>query len=59
MSAGYTHCPCHDCFDVTVSSDTSKPELCSDCEESDCDSGGETECNRSPDYDEMSEATQN
>ncbi len=59
MNAGYTHCACHDCFDVTVSSDMDKPELCSECEENDCDGDGDGECNRPPDYEEMGEATQN
>lgn len=34
--SGYTHCACRDCMDTTVSSDTSKPELCSACQEADC-----------------------
>lgn len=34
--SGYTPCACRDCMDVTVSSDTSKPELCSECTEAGC-----------------------
>jgi len=34
--SGYTNCACRDCMDVTVSSDTSKPELCSECQEAGC-----------------------
>ena len=36
MSSGYTQCTCRDCFDDTVSSDTTNPELCSDCEDAGC-----------------------
>lgn len=43
-SAGYTHCACRDCFDETVSSDETKPELCSLCEEAGCDADGKSEC---------------
>jgi hypothetical protein len=34
--SGYTHCACRDCMDTTVSSDTTKPELCEACREADC-----------------------
>jgi hypothetical protein len=34
--SGCTPCACRDCMDVTVSSDTSKPELCSECEDAGC-----------------------
>ena len=36
MMSGYTHCACRDCMDVTVSTDTSKPELCTECKEAGC-----------------------
>lgn len=36
MSSGYTYCACRDCFDETVSSDDSKPELCELCEDAGC-----------------------
>jgi hypothetical protein len=36
MASGSTHCACRDCMDVTVSRDTSKPELCSKCEDAGC-----------------------
>lgn len=39
--SGYTHCACSTCFEIAVSSDMSKPELCSACEESGCDGDGE------------------
>lgn len=45
MASGYTNCACRDCFDVTVSSDTTKPELCSECQEAGC-----TNHNNLPDY---------
>jgi hypothetical protein len=35
-TSGYTACACRDCFDCTVSSDVTKPELCSDCFEAGC-----------------------
>lgn len=34
--SGYTPCACRDCMDTTVSSDTSKPELCSACADAGC-----------------------
>jgi hypothetical protein len=34
-TSGYTSCPC--CGYDTVSSDTSKPEQCSDCDDAGCD----------------------
>lgn len=49
--SGYTHCACRDCFDIAVSSDTRTPVLCSDCKKAGCDSGGESECERSDAYD--------
>jgi hypothetical protein len=53
--AGYTHCACRDCFDETVSSDETKPELCSLCEEAGCDADGESECEREPELEESEE----
>lgn len=35
--SGYTPCACRDCMDVTVSADTSAPELCSACEDAGCE----------------------
>jgi ribosomal protein S27E len=35
--SGYTNCACRDCFDTTVSSDASKPELCSECADAGCE----------------------
>ena len=49
MPSGYTHCACRDCFDTTVSSDTAKPELCSDCIEAGCEANN-GECCRSDAY---------
>lgn len=37
--SGYTPCACRDCMDTTVSSDTSKPELCSPCADAGCTEG--------------------
>lgn len=34
--SGYTACACRDCMDTAVSSDTSKPELCAECEQAGC-----------------------
>lgn len=62
--SGYTHCACRDCMDTTVSSDVSKPELCSECKEAGCmplpayastDSprvGGQWDCQRDDAYGE-------
>lgn len=50
MASGYTHCACRDCFDITVSSDTTRPELCHDCAEHDCDPDGASECERPDTY---------
>lgn len=41
MTSGYTHCACRDCFEVTVSSDTDEPELCSACEDAGCEADSE------------------
>lgn len=38
-SSGYTHCPCRDCFEISMDG-----KLCRDCAEHDCDAGGESEC---------------
>lgn len=35
--SGYTSCACRDCMDITVSSDMTKPELCSECVDAGCD----------------------
>lgn len=32
-----TSCACRDCMDTTVSSDTTKPELCSECADAGCE----------------------
>ena len=34
--SGYTNCACRDCMDITVSSDTSRPELCTECTDAGC-----------------------
>lgn len=34
--SGYTHCACRDCMDVAMSSNVSKPELCSECKDAGC-----------------------
>lgn len=38
MSSGYTNCACRDCMDITVSSDMSSPDLCSECLTAGCPS---------------------
>jgi hypothetical protein len=48
--SGYTRCACRDCFDIAVSDDTRKPELCSDCADARCDCDGESDCARSDAY---------
>lgn len=61
MTSGYTPCACRDCMDTTVSSDMTKSELCSECEESGCDAwlGAESsdclsyECQRDDAYGEV------
>lgn len=35
--SGWTCCACRDCMDIAMSSDVSRPELCSDCKEADCE----------------------
>lgn len=35
--SGYTPCACRDCMDTTVSSDVTKPELCSNCKDAGCE----------------------
>lgn len=44
--SGYTHCACRDCFDISVSSDTRKPELCLLCKDAGCDDTGNSTCDR-------------
>ena len=39
IMSGYTHCACRDCMDTTVSSDWTKPELCSECKDAGCEPG--------------------
>lgn len=48
--SGYTDCACRDCFDIAISSDVRKPELCEDCVAADCDADGASECARSDAY---------
>ena len=48
--SGYTHCACRDCMDPTVSNDTRKPELCSDCLDAGCDADSGSECARDDAY---------
>lgn len=50
MASGYTHCKCEDCFDITVSDDDTKPELCSLCEEAGCSGEEGDECCRDDAY---------
>jgi hypothetical protein len=39
LSVGYTHCPCRDCFEISMDH-----TLCHDCEDHDCDPEGNSEC---------------
>ncbi len=50
MTSGYTHCACRDCMDTTVSRETTRPELCSDCIDAGCDDDGSRECAREDAY---------
>lgn len=36
-TSGYTPCACRDCMDVTVSADTSAPDLCEACRDAGCE----------------------
>jgi hypothetical protein len=47
--SGYTDCACRDCFDITVSSDINRPELCELCEEAGCEEYA-GECQRDDAY---------
>lgn len=49
-TSGYTACACRDCCDCAISSDVSKPELCSWCADAGCDRSGSSECERSDAY---------
>jgi hypothetical protein len=49
-TSGYTNCACRDCFDVAVSDDMSKPDLCLLCEEAGCSGEGDEECQRDDAY---------
>lgn len=51
MPSGYTNCACHDCMDVAISSDITKPELCWECETEGCEPGGD--CQRDDAYGEI------
>lgn len=42
--SGYTDCACRDCFEIAVSDDMAKPDLCNECEEAGCDADGKSEC---------------
>ena len=43
--SGFTACACRDCFDIAVSNDIAKPDLCGDCEEAGCEKNN-GECQR-------------
>jgi hypothetical protein len=47
--SGYTDCGCRDCFDVTVSNDMTKPDLCGLCDEAGCEPN-DGECQREDAY---------
>ena len=46
VHSGYTNCLCRDCMDIAVSEHTSKPEMCGECYEAECEPN--TECSRKP-----------
>lgn len=48
-TSGYTDCACRDCFDISISSDITRPELCLLCKDAGCDATGESECERTDD----------
>lgn len=54
--SGYTNCACRDCFDIAMSDDVNKPDLCWECDRAGCDAEGHSECERLPE-DEEEEAT--
>lgn len=37
MGSGYTDCACRDCFDVAISNDVARPELCLLCKDAGCE----------------------
>lgn len=41
MASGYTDCACRDCFEIAISGDTTKPEMCHDCKDAGCEPGAE------------------
>jgi hypothetical protein len=47
--SGYSNCACRDCFDVTVSGDVTKPELCGLCEDAGCEPN-DGDCQRDDAY---------
>jgi len=51
--SGYTECACRDCFEIAVSNDMSKPDLCNECEEAGCSEDGDDECQCEDAYSEI------
>ncbi len=49
-ASGYTDCACRDCFDIAVSDDMAKPDLCWECSEAGCSDTGDEECARDDAY---------
>lgn len=54
MPSGYTDCACRDCFDIAVSDDIEKPDLCTLCKEAGCEPN-DGECKRPDAYAEVEE----
>jgi hypothetical protein len=54
MPSGYTDCACRDCFDIAVSSDMSRPELCLLCKDAGC-AANDGECQRADAYGDENE----
>lgn len=48
--SGYCDCACRDCFDIAITSDENKRELCNLCEEAGCNEDGSEDCQRSDAY---------
>lgn len=47
--SGYTDCACRDCFDVAVSNDMDRPDLCGECSDAGCEAN-DGECQRDDAY---------
>lgn len=48
--SGYTPCACRDCFDIAISANVRRPELCTLCALLGCDATGQSDCERPDAY---------